>query len=240
MVFCSCCRRSEYTVRNYSGRSSHPNGQTMNMDSVDHVYIHDIGSIANCKKKFVNAEKLIFTFGCGSAIEKIQYTLTNIVSLKKLTILDLEYAPISLMDLIHLLNCAPNIHTLMYSPPRDDEVKSVEIQQNDSFRSVSSTNKITDLKIGGSGGIRFLDVFLVLCPKIEQLRIDSWLNPKWLESLVRLLQFKTNTNSKHLSLLHIINTCTSTYEGLKKFILTEGLLNYYSLKQVEREVYIWW
>lgn len=210
------------------------------MDGVDHVYINDIGSIANCEKRFGNATKLTLSYRHGNATEELQYTLTMIVSLSKLTTLDLELTPISLIDLIHLINHAPNIHTLTYSLPRDHEVKSVEIQQNELFRSVSSTNKITDLKIGGSCAINYVDVFIALCPQIEQFRIDSWLNPKALEPLVRLLQFKTSAISKHLNLIHIINTCTSTYEGLKKFIHTEGLLNYYSLKRVECEVYIWW
>jgi hypothetical protein len=83
-----------------------------------------------------------------------------------------------------------------------------------------------------------IKLLIALCPRLEQLVIDT--DAQQTESVVRLILLKTKTNLQQLCSLCIKNPAKSMAGILKTLIESEELLDNYSIKLIDTELYLWW
>jgi hypothetical protein len=218
------------------------------MDSVHRVNIYYDYTLIDCKYYFPNATRLDTSY--DSFPKEIYSThLNRIIPLEKLTTLDTTLSEHSLSDIIEILQRVPNIHTLNIGFDQVYDLDSILFEENESFRLVSKTNKITKMKFFVSDKALEKTKFLVmLCPRLEHLTITSRYgliscSEDTLKTLLQFLLSKNNNNTRNLSSLFIDNMSQDQIETIKTFIELEELHDI-SFVKVENPsghmIYFWW
>ncbi|CAF3964394.1 unnamed protein product [Rotaria sordida] len=231
-------RRKQYTLYKQlteNFRSRHP---TSHINSVDHVNIQDEEAIMNCVNYFRNATKLTLSHNFAESRVWLRIILKRIIPLKQLTTLIIDCDTFSFDQLIKLLHFTPNIHTLTFNSQSITESNSMLIQQSETFRLVSNTNKITNVTIKEKYSFENIKLFVALCPQMQNLTIDIY--TQHLESIIRFILLKTKINIQHLCSIYIKNTRKSMIGILKTLIESEELLDNYLIKSIDSQLYLWW
>ena len=192
----------------------------------------------NCMNHFPNATELTFEDGFSTTRHSFSMILSRIVPLKQLSKLVLECHHFSFMKLIELLCVTPNIHTLVFqSMPfyRDDYMS---IQNNETFRLVSTTNKITNVTFKDARTLEKTRLLIDLCPQLQYLTLTTRM--KHLESVTRFLLESTSKNTGHLCSLCFLEASNNWVGHVTNLINSETLLDDYMLKLVGSKLHLWW
>jgi hypothetical protein len=83
-----------------------------------------------------------------------------------------------------------------------------------------------------------IQLLTALFPRLEYLIMN--LNKEDLESIARFLLSKFNDNTRYLSSLCISKRRRDFAEILKNLLETEDLLPDYTMKVIDRKLYLWW
>ncbi|CAF1160574.1 unnamed protein product [Rotaria sordida] len=192
----------------------------------------------NCVNYFRNATKLTLSHNFAESRVWLRIILKRIIPLKQLTTLIIDCDTFSFDQLIKLLHFTPNIHTLTFNSQSITESNSMLIQQSETFRLVSNTNKITNVTIKEKYSFENIKLFVTLCPRMQNLTIDIY--TQHLESIIRFILLKTKINIPHLCSIYIKNTRKSMIGILKTLIESEELLDNYLIKSIDSQLYLWW
>ncbi|CAF5111262.1 unnamed protein product, partial [Rotaria sp. Silwood1] len=122
--------------------------------------------------------------------------LQRIVPLKQLTTLFIEYADLSVEDLIKLLYCAPNVHTLHLFALPSSFTDLELIKENEISKCVSNMNKIENLSI--RTWITFYEIPFILhfLPKLKYLKTQILTHET--QKIIRLLLAETHNRLRNL------------------------------------------
>ncbi|CAF3384832.1 unnamed protein product [Rotaria socialis] len=231
-------RRKHYTLYKKSNEERYLNDCETNIQSVHHLHIESEKETINCMNYFPNVTELTVAYGFSTNSHSFSTILNRIIPLKQLSKLVLECHHISFMKLIELLRFTPNIRALVFqSMPfyRDDYIS---IQQSETFRLVSTTNKITNVTFKDASTLEKTRLLIALCPQLQYLSIKTRM--KYLESITRLLLKSTNKNTGHLCSLCFLETSNRWFANVSDLIISEMLLDDYMLKLVDSKLYLWW
>jgi hypothetical protein len=218
---------------------------------VNHLEIRTKKSVINCKNYFSNVTKitLIHNF-----IHSFSIQLNKIIPLNQLTKLIINSNLSCFSKMIELLRYTPNIHTLnidllsFHDTQRVYQLTNLYVlQQSETFRSVSKTNNIENLKIMSSYTMEVIPFFINLCPRLQHLKTNrSNCNS---QHLLQLLLSKTNDITRHLASLCIENVFENEISWVREFLKSqkeftidsmqlEGLP--YNNMYTYYNIYLWW
>jgi len=207
-------------------------------DPIHHVYIHNANAMKQFVDDFPNATELTLSETFDVPRNSISTDLNRIIPLKQLTKLTLECHRFPIVQIIELLHFTPNVHTLKLDSVLFYGTDSVSIQQNDIFQIVSNTNLVTNLTIDKECTLEKIQLLVVLFPRLEYLTINLYKED--LESIARFLLSKFNDNTRHLSSLCVSKQRRDLMEKLRILLESENLLQDYTLKVINRKLYLWW
>jgi hypothetical protein len=210
------------------------------LNSVQYVHIESGESIVNCTNYFPNATEIIFERRFSINRTSIITNLNRILSLKQLTKLVIKCPHFSVQKLIKILCNTSNIHTLELKSMACYKKRSdyASIQQSEDFQFVSNTNTIRNVTCDAACNLEQIRLLVALCPRLNSLTMNR--RTSNLESVVRFLLDRTNENTRHLYLLCFSRVWNNWCDKLDQLIKSETLLNDYSLKQIDWNLYLWW
>jgi hypothetical protein len=204
-------------------------------NTVHHLYIRNSKAVDQFFGFFPNVTELTLLKSFVALDNPVVTSLNVIISLKQLTKLTLDYHRLPIEQVIKLLHVTPNIHTLKFDflP-----IYPVNSKPSELFQIVSTTNTVTNITISRESTLENIQLLVALFPRLEYLTINLY--KENLQSIARFLLSKSNENTRHLSLLCISKQRNDMMEELKSLLESENLLDDYTLKVINRKLYLWW
>lgn len=141
-------------------------------------------------------------------------------------------------EVIDLLDCAPRVCTLEFRSMPWLRENYLSIEQSGKFQRVSETNMVTHIIYKGEYTMDEVKLLVALCPRVQHLSI--YLEQSTGESVIRFLLDRTNPNTCHLCSLGIRRYATFWLDKLNHLLKSKSLLNDYTLKLIDSELYLWW
>ncbi|CAF4984237.1 unnamed protein product [Rotaria sp. Silwood1] len=231
-------RRKTYRFYWQYNQQVYLNMQEKNLNIVKHVHICSKQIINNYVNYFSNANQLTIEHYFKTSDDSISTTLNRILPLKQLTKLNIKSSNFPFEQIIKLIHFTPNLHTLKLDFLSLNEIYLKLIEQNEIFRYVSNTNKITNIDIGEKCTLEIFQLIMYLFPQVEYLKIR--INKKEINQIIRYLFSKTTNKIRRLFFLCISQISKVCLRELNFLIKSENLLNDYSIKYINRDLYLWW
>lgn len=210
-----------------------------NIDLVEHVHIDSTDAMKQFVGSFSNATELTLSKVFNIHQDSIGNNLDRIIRLKQLTKLVIDCSGFYFEYVIELLNFIPNIKTLELSSILLHRTNCVSIQQNKTFQIVSKTNTIINLSFTRECTLDKIQLLTILFPRLEYLTMNS-VNKNWKSKAQFLLSKSNNNTRRYLSLLCISRPCKDLVEYLTNLNEAEKLLHDYTIKVIDRKLYLWW
>ncbi|CAF4947184.1 unnamed protein product, partial [Rotaria sp. Silwood1] len=210
----------------------------INEDPIHHICIHSTNMIKKSIGNFPNATKLTFCETFEVPRDSIIIDLNRLLPLKQLTKLNIECHHFSFEQLIDLLQFTPNVHVLKLDSILLYRTDSVSIQQNELSKLVSNMNTITKVTIIKEITLEKIQLLTTVFPRMEYLTINLYKED--LQPIARFLLSKSNNNTRYLSSLCISKQRNDLMIILKTLIKSKKLLHDYTLKVINRKLYLWW
>ncbi|CAF4720227.1 unnamed protein product [Rotaria sp. Silwood1] len=187
---------------------------------------------------FPNATKLTFCETFEVSRDLIAMDLNRFLPLQQLTKLTIECHHFSFEQLIELLQFTPNVHVLKLDSILLYRTDSVSIQQNELSKLVSNMNTITKVTISKEITLEKIQLLTTVFPRMEYLTINLYKQD--LQPIAQFLLSKSNNNTRYLSSLCISKQRNDLMTILKTLIKSKKLLHDYTLKVINRKLYLWW
>ncbi|CAF4160252.1 unnamed protein product [Rotaria sordida] len=210
----------------------------INEDPIHHICIHSTNMIKKSIDNFPNATKLTFCETFEVPRDSIVIDLNRFLPLKQLTKLTIKCHRFSFEQLIELLQFTPNIHVLKLDSILLYRTDSVSIQQNELSKLVSNMNTITKVTINKEVTLEKIQLLTTIFSRMEYLTINLYKED--LQPIARFLLSKSNNNTRYLSSLCISKQRNDLMTILKTLIKSKKLLHDYTLKVINRKLYLWW
>ncbi|CAF1233529.1 unnamed protein product [Rotaria sp. Silwood1] len=210
----------------------------INEDPIHHICIHSTNMIKKSIDNFPNATKLTFCETFEVSRDLIAMDLNRFLPLQQLTKLTIECHHFSFEQLIELLQFTPNVHVLKLDSILLYRTNSLSIQQNDLSKLVSKINTITKVTISKEITLEKIQLFTTVFPRIEYLTINLYKED--LQPIARFLLSKSHNNTRYLSSLCISKQRNDLMIILENLIKSKKLLRDYTLKVINRKLYLWW
>ncbi|CAF4187706.1 unnamed protein product [Rotaria sordida] len=213
--------------------------QQTNFSSVEHIHVSGLVASNTSANYFPNATQLTIKHDLETFPHSISTILNRIVPLVQLTkLIFIDSYDIPFEQLIELLYFTPNLHTLKYGVIVFNEMNSKLIQQNETFQYVSMTNKIKNFEIHEICTLEEIVMIVNLFPQLEYLKTEMM--RKDIELIIRFLFSKNNHQTHYLYYLCILEIPKIYLKKLNMLIKSENLLDDYSIKFINRDLYLWW
>ena len=224
-----CSERNE----NFSSEQCSPD-----FNSVQQIDIQSQKSIIACAYSFPKANKLCFTYGFSSTCTSLASLLNRIVPLAHLTKLVFHCKRLCFKKIIDLLDCTPHVQTLVFRSMPWFRRSYLSIEQSEKFRRIAETNVITHITYSDECGMDEVKLLVSLCSRVQHLSVR--LDRRSGESIIRFLISRTNPNTSHLCALCIRISGKFWYKRLDHLLESERLLDDYTLRMIDSELYLWW
>jgi hypothetical protein len=144
-----------------------------------------------------------------------------------------------LKEIIDLLRCTPNLHTVKFYLPTINENYLELIQRNNLLQYVSTTNKIKNVQICSWSRFENIQFLVRLFPRMEYL--ETGVDRKQIEQIMQYLIQRSNDNPRRrLYFLRILKLPKICLHEIDRLIKSQQLLNDYSIKFLNRDLYFWW
>ncbi|CAF0784327.1 unnamed protein product [Adineta steineri] len=231
-------RRKFYTICNQPEELTCLNSKETELKSVKHLQIHSEKQTNTCKYYFPNVTTLTFKDGFKNTQNSIAFNVNRVFPLKQLTKLIIQCDYLSLTKLIELLHWTPHIHTLEFESMPLYGVTYNSTQHNQLFQLVSSRNIIRNVTFKRRCTFEKLQILVALFPQTQHLTVN--IQAKDLKSCVRFLLEKTNRNTRNLYSICLAWVSANWVAKLKMLIDSEKLLDNYTLKLFDMDLYLWW
>ncbi|CAF3324483.1 unnamed protein product [Rotaria socialis] len=231
-------RRKDYVLYDELVETIWSSRFDINEDPIHHICIHSKNMIKKSIDNFPNATKLTFCETFEVPRDSITIDFNRLLKLKKLTKLTIECHHFSFEQLIELLQFAPNVHALKLDSIILYRTDSVSIQQKELSKLVSNMNTITKVTISKEITLEKIQLLTTVFPRMEYLTINLYKQD--LQPIAQYLLSKSNSNTRYLSSLCISKQRNDLITTLKTLIKSKKLLHDYTLKVINRKLYLWW
>ena len=207
-------------------------------DTVRQVVIHSKDAMELFLSRFSNANELTLATEFDVSGRSFFNDLNRINPLGKLTQLTLQCRRLSWKKFVELLHFTPHIHTLQLLAALIYPADATLIQKNKRFKLVSDTNTVTNIIIDKEITVESLQFLSTLFPRLESLTIRF--RREALVPIVAFLLSKVNKSTCRLSSLCIVTRDKALIAYLRNLIDSKDLLQHYTLKQTNQNLYLWW
>lgn len=162
--------------------------------------------------------------------------LNRILPLQKLEILEISDSNILFDELINVLYSAPKLHTLKVQRLTTFNLNLSLVEQQPIIQSIIRSNKIKTFHLVETCSLQTLKLILILFPNIEHLTIG--MNTRDIDDILR--ELFTNNNHHHLKFICFTQTPQRCLKEIDYFLTSHGLLRDYSIKLLNRHLFLWW
>jgi len=187
---------------------------------------------------FPNATELTIKEYFRPADDSISITLNRLVPLKLITKLTMNSYRFTFEQTVELIRFVPNLHTLKLNSGGRYETTPELIKQSDNFQYVSHTNKIKNLELPDWCRLERIVLYDDLFPRVEYLK--TGMNRRDIGEIIRYLLSKNNHETRHLLFLCISRIPKICLREINMLIKQEKLLDDYSIKFINHDLYLWW
>lgn len=207
------------------------------MDFVRCLNIDNKQAMITCQRYFPNITELkISNYTFNTNEHSFLANLNNIISLERLTKVDISDICCSFLDIIELLLNARNIQTLAIDF-HSDYTELTSFQRNERFHLGSQTSKVRQLTVKRQISLSVIKFLVSFFIRLEHLDINGSLNH--LKRVLRFLLTKSNIHTRNLSSLRVHYNTDSIFNLAK----SEELNNDPSI-HLEYDgnniMYLWW
>lgn len=207
------------------------------MDFVRCLNIDNKQAMITCQRYFPNITELkISNYTFNTNEHSLLANLNNIISLERLTKVDISDICCSFLDIIELLLNARNIQTLAIDF-HSDYTELTSFQRNERFHLGSQTSKVRQLTVKRQISLSVIKFLVSFFIRLEHLDINGSLNH--LKRVLRFLLTKSNIHTRNLSSLRVHYNTDSIFNLAK----SEELNNDPSI-HLEYDgnniMYLWW
>lgn len=213
------------------------NRQVNVFESVEHLRIYGTRTTF-CRNYFPNVNELTLGNYFKTSNKSISITLNQLFPLKQLKKLYIPDFNFPFEELINLLHSTPNLHTLKLDFLLIYLIDLQAFEQNPIFQSVIKTNQIKYFHLNQTCTLDTLQFILKLCPKLEYLQIG--MVTRQINEILLDLFTKINQRIYRLHCLCFSQTPKRCLKELNTFIQSNHLLENYSIKLINRQLYLWW
>jgi len=147
------------------------------------------------------------------------------------TSLYVYFSDLSIRTLVKIIGLLPNLDSLKVVTLSSQQLSSLSIEDAESLRLVSISNKITRV-LQSMLAVDITDLLITLCPRMEHFEL-KWMGDTDLERCVRVILMKTITciPNLHSLRLHTSKANDEKVHQLQKMIDSEKLLSNYTIKR---------
>ena len=160
--------------------------------------------------------------------------LDQILPLKQLKKLIIDCNDFPVQQVLNLISLTPNLRLLKWNFQSIDRTKLKLIEQSETFRSLSNKNKIQNLQILHCCSFDEIQFFINLFPQLESL--ETGVVRKQIVQITRCLLSKMD----HLFFLHMTDIIKTYLKKVDFLMKSEKSLDDYSIKFIDRDLYLWW
>jgi len=182
--------------------------------------------------RFPNATKLTIT---GQQWKWFSPSVWHIISLAQLTHIIITSYYYIFDGLIDILQYTFNLHTLIIESTSYIG-KHDRFSREETLELVSSQNKTKHLSIKYGCTLDMIKIFTNLCPQLQHITIGTYIES--FKPIIRYLLSRKNKLTCHLFSLCIRELHFISIDKLNNVI--QSIINDYSIKVCNRDVYIWW
>ena len=206
------------------------------MDVIEHIEISDEKTLKKCSNYFPKIKELTMTDDYCMSNILICDLINRIMPLKQLTKLSLTCENMSFKKLVEVLSYTLNLRELRFRSMLGYTQYQATINENELFQSVSKTNQIMKLDFQGETSLTKVQLFLKLCPRIQDLSMHVY-RRDFEEIALFLLNPKNSQCLNNLSLDRGDLDPPSTASYL---IRKNKFFDDYSYRAEFRGEHIWW
>jgi len=229
-----CSRRKDYTFYWEMDRQICSQVQETNLNSVKHVRIYSKRITDSCVNYFPNATELTIKNNFKTSDDSISTTLNRIIPLTQLTKLVIEGYDFPFEEIVKLLYFTSNLHTLKLDLLSLNEINLNLRDKNDIFQHVS----IKNLELHDNCTLQKIQSIINLFPQLEYLK--TRMNRREIGQIIQYLLSKMNYKTHHLFFLRISEIPKTCLQELNQVFTSTDLLDDYSIKFINRDLYLWW
>lgn len=208
------------------------------LHSVHHVIIETPRRVF-CEKYFPNATELTlgrFVYNDWKLLVHDEFH--RLFRTEQLTKLTINYEQTTFREVIKILLDTPNVHTLTVACPQLVGKDLTSLQQSEAYRLISKQNKIRNITFTKDYTLRMIQMLIDLFPQLQHLTLG--ISRKSLEGTVRFLLSKYNKTPCHVSSLCILRVNGTWVRKVKFVVESKKRVGDYSLKVVDKRLYLWW
>jgi hypothetical protein len=208
------------------------------LNSVQHVRIGSKQLTDSSANYFPNATELTIQHYFETSDDSIITTLNRIVPLQQLTKLVIKSFDFPFEQILQLLHCTFNLHTLVLNSIFIQKNSLKFIKQSDTFQYVSKANKIQNVKIHHSCNLESIPLIIDLFPRMEYFQ--TGMVRKEIEQIVQYVLTKIDNQTPHLYFICMSKVPKRCLREIDRLIKREKLLDDYFIKFVNYDLYLWW
>jgi hypothetical protein len=166
-------RRKDFTLYHQNEENLHQSSEKNTMNFVRCLDIHNKQAMINCQRYFPNVTELkISNYTFNTNEHSFPANLKNIISLERLTKVDISDICCSFSDIIELLLNAGNIQALAIDF-HSDYSELISFQRNERFHFGSHTNKVRQLTVKRQISLGIIKFLVSLFTRLEHLHING-------------------------------------------------------------------
>lgn len=212
--------------------------QETHVTSIKHVRIGGKHATNSPENYFPHATELTLKNYFTIPDTSLPITLNRVVPLGRLTKITIDYYDFPFEQIVDLIRFTPHLHTLKIHFLTINGKAMKALQSMAVFREISSNNRIEHLQVNDRCSFEQIEMLVQLCPNLQYFQIG--MKRKETRTIVRYLLTPTNPHTRHLYYLCISKTPRVCRGEINLLITFEKLLGNYSIKWIERNLYLWW
>lgn len=224
-------RRKDFTFHwsSCNHQSYYRDGQVENYNSVECLEVY-VTKAKYFNKYFPNVIELTI----GNYFKTSDVILNRILPLKQLKILYVKDYQFPFEDVIQLLYSTSNLHTLKLDFLFIFKLNISLLEKNEIYQYVKKNNQIKSFHLFQSCTLELLKFILQFFPQIEYLEIGMVTL-----QIHEILRYLFSTTHQICS-IRFSQTPKKYLKELNIFMKTEKLNENYSMKLLNRHLYLWW
>lgn len=214
----------------------HPKQRTI--PSVNHLGVENAETVKSCGYHFPNTTKLTFNIRFKQNHPCLLTLLENVIPLNKLSELTIYSDDLCVEQFLKLLIASSHLQSLGFWGQPSVEINPLLTHPTETFRLAAENNRITNVAVQGPNLMENIQFLIRLCPRLQQLTFE--VHKSEVETIVPSVLSKTKSDLRHLNLLCMEDVDCRYLRKVKNLIESKQLLDHYSIKRIDKTLYLWW
>lgn len=205
-----------------------------NLSNVKHVRIGSKHATKSTEIYFPNAIELTIDYFFKTSDQSISITLNRHLPLQQIRKLTIDFHQFPFEEIVRLLNSMHNVEQLILDSIIFESNHRHFIQITDNFDEYAKNRTIKHLEIRNRCSFEHIELVVYLFPMIECLKTKF--SRKEIRPILRYLFAKMN----YLNFLCVFQVNRKLFEDICIFIENEDFVDDFSIRLLDRNVFLWW